>query len=247
MSSVNVRYQFLEAVTWRYAYLCDFTIGTHSDIWRINISDNLSYLDHFSTLLNSRETDRANRYLQARDKIRFIISRAALRIILAWYLKQQPSSLEFEMGDNKKPFLKNACLQYNISHSGDWIAIAVSGSAVGVDVEWCNPLFDYKDIISEYFSDDEVKYINADEARSRFFLLWTRKEALTKATSKGLDDDLKHIPALNGEHAVAVGLLKSSFNWQVSSFELFDGYLGAIALTEQVKNIRFWDFDSANK
>ena len=179
-----------------------------------------------------QETERAKRYLQARDRNRFIISRGALRIILAGYLNKQPSLIEFEMGANKKPLaLKDTPLHYNVSHSGDWIAIAVANTPVGVDVEQLDPTFDYLDIIAEYFSPDEAKYISWKTIPAFRSLLWTRKEALTKATGKGLDDDLKFIPALNGEHAAEPGLLRSTSGWQVNSFELAPGYLAACAAT----------------
>jgi len=243
MSLVKISHYCPNDITWLAPGAGDSNINGHTDIWRVNISDNLSYLDRFSTLINTAETARANRYLQAHDRHRFIISRAALRIILAVYLNEQAALIEFEIGVNKKPFLKNAALHYNVSHAGDWIIIAVANTPVGVDVERIDPSFDYKDIIIEYFNKEEVKYITGADDHSRFFLLWTRKEALTKATGKGLDDDLKLVPALNGEHSVNPDLLKSTSDWQVNSFELYNGYLATFATAEIAGQPRFRDAD----
>ena len=243
MSLVKISHYSPSDITWLAPGTCDFNVNFHTDIWRINISSNLSYLDRLSSLINAAEAERANRYLQIRDKNRFVISRGALRIILAAYLNQQPSLIEFETGTNKKPFLKNTPLSYNVSHAGDWIVIAVADKPIGADVERVDPSFDYQDIIAGYFSPEEAKYIREDDAHSRFFLLWTRKEALTKATGKGLDDDLKFIPSLNGEYAVDNDLLKSSSDWQVNSLELYQGYLATFAVAETAGHPRFRDID----
>jgi 4'-phosphopantetheinyl transferase len=243
MSLVKIRNYYLEDITWLASAYGDFDITVNTDIWRINISANLSYLDNLSALINAAETVRAKRYLQARDRNRFIVSRAALRIILARYLNQQPALIEFETGANKKPFLKDFPVHYNVSHSGDWILITVAKTPVGADVEKLDPGFDYKDIITDYFSAGEAKYIKDDHTHSHFFLLWTRKEALTKATAKGLDEDLKFIPALNGEHAVEPDLLGSTSDWKVNSFELSPGYLAACAAVGSAGRLRFRDVD----
>ncbi len=243
MALVKIRNHYLEDISWLNSWSGDFDINKHTDIWRINISANLLFVDNLSSLINTAEKERANRYLQARDRNRFIISRAALRIILARYINQQPSLLQFEAEANKKPYLKNYPVHYNVSHSGDWIVIAIANTPVGIDVEQLVPAFDYRDIVTEYFSPEEAKYISEDQAHSRFFLIWTRKEAITKATGKGLDDDMRFIPALNGECAVESDLLRSGSNWKVTSFELFPGYLAACATVESAGHPRFRNID----
>ena len=50
-----------------------------------------------------------------------------------------------------------------------------------------------------------------------------------KALGKGIDEDFKYIPCLDGEHNLDFSLIKNSQNWQVRSFDLEDDYLGAIA------------------
>jgi 4'-phosphopantetheinyl transferase len=243
MSLVKIRNHYLEDISWLNSGSGDFDINGHIDIWRINISNNLPFLDNLYTLINAGEKERAKWYLQARDRNRFIISRAALRIILARYVNQQPSLIQFETGLNKKPFLKSFPVHYNVSHSGDWIGIAVANNPVGADIEQLVPAFDYRDIVAEYFSPEEAKYISEDHAHSRFFLLWTRKEALTKATGKGLDDDMKFVPALNGEYEVEPNLLRSASDWEVNSFELSPGYLAACATAEPAGHLRFRNVD----
>jgi 4'-phosphopantetheinyl transferase len=236
--------QYLSDITWLNAATSDFLISNTIDVWRIKVSSNLSLLDSFLAIMQPGEIARANRYFKTDDKSRFIISRGALRNILGTYLNQLPQAIEFGQGTNKKPFVKNTGnteLHYNISHSGDWILLAISNSEVGVDTEFVNQSFAYKEVIQENFSTDEIGYINEKLSTERFFMLWTRKEALTKATGKGLDDDLKLIPCLDGIHFSQSNVMAPAANWLVSSFELHEQYIASIAHNVTTTKIKFWD------
>jgi len=246
MPAVKIKCQYLTDVTWNDTSGCDFGGIDFADVWRVNISSNVSHLNRFANIINAEETARGKRYLHMHDRHRFIISRGALRTILSRYSGLSPAEIEFGVGENKKPFISNlkgsALLQYNVSHSGDWILIGVSNFAIGVDTEQINPSFEFRDVVKDYFSDEEISYINQDNGAEHFFKLWTRKEALTKATAKGLDEDLKIIPSLDGEHLVEASVLKSIDSWLVSSFQLTQNYLGCVACNMALTQIRFWDF-----
>ncbi|HEY8781754.1 MAG TPA: 4'-phosphopantetheinyl transferase superfamily protein [Mucilaginibacter sp.] len=241
MSLIKIYNRYLDDISWVNASACDFKLDNNIDVWRINISSNFSLLNNFLALINPGEIARANRYFHTRDKNRFIISRGALRIILGKYLNQQPSSIELEIGVNKKPHIKNANLQYNISHSGDWILLAVSSSNIGADTELVDVTYNYRDVLEDNFSTNEISYINQTSSVERFFMLWTRKESLTKATGKGLDEDLKLIPCLDGVHSVQSSLISSTTDWLISSFKLSENYLASIADSAQAEATRFWD------
>ena len=75
-----------------------------------------------------------------------------------------------------------------------------------------------------------------DEARA-FYTLWTRKEALVKATGKGVDDDFTRVPAADGQHLVDPAALGSAGYWQVHSFVVAEHYLGAVAHAETTAGI----------
>ena len=243
MSRVKIFNHYLDEINWTSAAGCCFVAGNHIDVWRINISSNLSSLNGFLSIMHSDEIARANRYHQLKDKNRYIVSRGALRIILAKYLEQQPSSITFKTGANKKPYVVSAkpAIHYNISHSGDWILLAVSNSEIGADTEFIDPDFDYSDIIADNFSDEEINYIKEEAPALRFYMLWTRKEALTKATGNGLDDNLKLIPCLNGTNFVQSEVIASAINWSIASFKLNEQYIASIAGNEGISAIRFWE------
>lgn len=227
-------------ISWLNGADDDFEMDSAVDVWRISIASNILAVNDLLELLAADERDRADRYYQQKDRERFIISRGALRILLARYLKTHAAGIVFETGINKKPFVKNtdgAELHYNTSHSGDYILIAIAALPVGVDVESMEPLFPYQDIMEHSFSPDEMAYINQSGTPiETFYTLWTRKEALLKATAKGIDDDMKRVPCTDGEHIVESSIIQSNKNWFVNSFDMDTNYTGSIAtLTKDIK------------
>ncbi len=103
------------------------------------------------------------------------------------------NELEIVADENGKPYFKNhPDFYFNISHSGDLIAVAFSSSPVGVDIE---KLRDANLKIAERrFTDKEKQFIknNLD-----FFYVWTRKEAYLKRTGKGLRQSLSTFSVLD--------------------------------------------------
>ncbi len=181
-------------------------------------------------LLQPDELVRAERYRRVEDQRRFVYARGLLRLLAGAYTHQPPASVRFKAGVNKKPELAGAAgWHFNVSHSGDWILIAFSQTPVGVDVEWVNPTLPLNDLLPTSFSPDERAYVAAQaDARPAFFHLWTRKEALAKATAKGIDDDFYRLPCLEGTHHPPVHLLGQGA-WMVWSFTVTDAYPAAVA------------------
>jgi 4'-phosphopantetheinyl transferase len=247
MGLIKIYTRYLENISWLNSEKCNFIVNNVLvDAWRINVNSNLPALDYFLSVMHPDEIKRANKYLRINDKNRFIVSRGSLRCILGKYMGLPPHLIEFNIGENKKPYVANAGqtdLHYNISHSGDWILLAVSNSALGADVEFINHSFSYREVIDDHFSIDEAAYIRQNRSLERFFMLWTRKEALTKATGKGLDEDLKLIPALDGVNLADSSIISSSSDLIVNSFKLHDQYMASIATGNTISEIKFWDIN----
>jgi len=210
-------------------------------IWRIKIIASIRRIDNLSILLKSDELERANRYYFERDRRRFITSRGALRILLGKYLKKNPADIEFTTTVNKKPSLKEPLnnLYYNISHSENYILIAIANSEVGIDVEKVDPHFDWKDILQSSFSKDEIFGIQKSKSpNDAFYLLWTRKEALAKATGKGLQDNLLIFPSLDGIHHL--NQFEFSNSWEIRSFKIDQHTKGSVAYPPSIITSKFF-------
>jgi 4'-phosphopantetheinyl transferase len=245
MSLIKITNNSLENISWQSHTDCDFLINDHIiDVWRINISANLSKLDYFTSLLNTAEIIRGDKYYQTKDKNRFIISRGALRHILGLYFQQSPATITFSLSINKKPFVENQSgLQFNISHSGDWIIIAIANTNIGADVEFINQNFSYIDVLEDNFNIDEIKQIRGNIPVETFFKFWTRKECILKTTGKGLDENLKLIPAADGMHFADSLIIDSITNLFISTFKLTETYVASVGNNASISNLNFWDIN----
>jgi 4'-phosphopantetheinyl transferase len=200
-------------------------------VYSIYLPDFISLKSELAKFLNSDEINRAERFYKELDKDRFIICRSVLKFILAAYIKLDVAAIHFDYHFNKKPYLSShPWLYFNISHSEDFAVIAISRNKVGIDIEYIAKDFDFTNLLPDIFDSNEVLAIeNAISKKHTFYKFWTRKEALVKALGKGIDDDFKNIPSLDGHHIVDSKLLKNTEKWQVYSFELADYYMGAVA------------------
>ena len=244
MSTDTVYCNYLENIVWEKN--SSFSSLTDSvTIWKIDVVSDSRSLISLSALLNNAEIERANRYYHDKDRHRFITSRAALRILSGKYLEINSLNIEFDIGPNKKPFLRNNTtgrqLHYNTAHSENSILLAFANSEIGVDIEKADDSFDYQEIVNTNFSKEEILFINkAENPKTTFYLLWTRKEALAKATGKGLPDDLSLLPSLDGTHTIKDEAGSSSGPWIISSFKVAIDFIGSIAFPSNIKSIKFF-------
>ena len=88
-----------------------------------------------------------------------------------------------------KPYLKGIDNCYfNITHSGDWVAVAISNTEVGIDLEY-NESFDFDEVIDYVLSDREkIFFLQLPDVLKckTFYRFWTLKESFVKAMGIGL-------------------------------------------------------------
>lgn len=144
------------------------------------------------------ERDRAARFWRRAEGDRYLSAHGALRLLLAGYLESDPLGLRFATGEHGKPFLQDAPVEFNLSHSSDLALIAVAcGRRVGVDVERMRPMPDLDDLAPRVCTASELVILAslAEPMRTHAFLsLWTRKEALAKATGEGIPAVMRDTP-----------------------------------------------------
>lgn len=207
----------------------------------VNVADTL-----WSDVLTQDERGRASRYRRQEDQLRFISGRLCLRLLAAAYLQRAPADILVIGGRNGKPEIKDAGnLQVNVSHAGDWVLVGVGKSSVGVDIEKIDPDFLFGDLLVQSFAPAEQQFIRQrEDPRRIFYQLWTRKEAVVKATAKGMDDDFSLIPSLDGSHEVDSLLIGKVGTWQVDSFGVADGYVASIARKLPCSVPKFYTLES---
>lgn len=145
-------------------------------------------------LMSETERLQHGRYLFAKDRRRYLVTRALVRTVLARYLAVAPTAWHFKSTPFGQPLIANeeahrAKLHFNVSHTDDFVVLALTcGRAIGVDTE-CNAKPAPLELAGSCFTSAEAHGLLAlpRESRSRrFWELWTLKESYIKATGKGL-------------------------------------------------------------
>jgi 4'-phosphopantetheinyl transferase len=170
------------------------------------------------------ERERASRFHRRDDGDRYLAAHGALRLLLASYLTCDPLGLRFAVNENGKPFLDGQRVQFNLSHSGDLALIAVAWSRqVGVDVEQVRPMSDLESVAARVCTPVELATLAGlarPERERAFFAMWTRKEALAKATGEGIGAIVR-----DARHAVG----EEQDRWTVTEVGDLAGYAASVA------------------
>ncbi len=144
-----------------------------------------------------------------------IVARARLRQILGGYLDRSPREIEISIGLQGKPQVTG--LEFNLSHSGDVVAYAVSDRPVGIDVERIRSM-DLSGIIQRFFAPSEFaawQKLPPAEQELAFFQTWTVKEAYLKAIGTGLHTPLSEVEVTIDQDPPIILQAPGSENWQL--------------------------------
>jgi 4'-phosphopantetheinyl transferase len=122
------------------------------------------------------------------------------RLMLSRFLEVAPASISFDYGPQGLPSIAGQWSKgrpvFNLSHSGDWSALAVCwsqepGFQIGIDLEELNRQADRELLAPRYFHQDEVTALRPSSFGAfQFFQIWTAKEAYLKSLGVGLQKAL---------------------------------------------------------
>ena len=164
-------------------------------------------------LLSAEERERAARLAAAS---RWIVARAAVRIVLGDRLGVPAADVRITTGPHGKPELAGASLRFNHSHSGDRALVALAhGVEVGVDVE---RLARRSQAIERTLTAGERAALDENDRHTALLRIWCRKEALAKAIGGGLGWAPEEFDTSAPDAHALVDL------------ELDEGYVGALAV-----------------
>ncbi|MEZ4791805.1 MAG: 4'-phosphopantetheinyl transferase superfamily protein [Flavobacteriales bacterium] len=165
-------------------------------------------LVHFATLnelrprsgilrahLDEEERTRAQRFRFDADRERFELGHGWMRELLAHYSGTPPRDITLVRGRFGKPRLMKKDLCFNLSDTKDAVALAVcSTMELGLDLETLDRSVDHEAVSAHYFTPEErITISRSDQPKRTFLELWTRKEAVLKASGVGIMDDLRSL------------------------------------------------------
>ena len=129
---------------------------------------------------------------------------------------------QIEFPEHGKPYVPDQW-DFNITHSGKLVACAFSRQGhIGIDVERHRDVEPQR--FARYFSDDELAWMGHDA--QRFVDLWTRKEAVIKASGIGLKGLSKVVTAQN------MTAHDAQQQWYLHKLELDMDYCGHVAIDD---------------
>lgn len=135
------------------------------------------HIDAACALLPAARQERIHRCSRETARLQLLAAGLLLRHVLG--ITEETPLLYTPQG---KPYLKHGPC-FNLSHSGQFAALAVSDQPVGLDLQDMthNPS---PQLANRWFTAEEAAWIH--EQPDRFFHVWTRKESVVKALGLGL-------------------------------------------------------------
>ena len=219
-------------------------------VWRLMVAANESQDESLAALLSADERQRAKQFRFDKDRRLYTTAHAAMRSLLAFYLRVPGDEIHIISGAQGKPLIARPTgsrLEFNLSHSHDLALLAVArDSAVGVDVELVND-FAFQEVAERFFTAKEVANISALPhalQRDAFYKCWTSKEAFLKAKGTGLSGKLDEVEILS----TAEGLVKIAASvpgWSLLDLPQLSGYAVAAVIAGATLPVRCYRWEPA--
>ncbi len=130
---------------------------------------------------------------------------------------------------NGKPYVEAEGFYFNLSHSGDIAAVAVSDEDLGFDIQ--KPVKAKESLLKRVLSPGERK--SFDPKDTGFNRIWSLKESYSKLTGEGIGTDFSDT---GFEKDPKTGLYNVTYSGRACGFarefSLFEGYSAAVCMAE---------------
>jgi 4'-phosphopantetheinyl transferase len=243
-----------EIISWPAAPV-ELRLAVHEvHIWASSLKVSSDVLTDHTATLSPLEKERAGKFRFDLHRNRFIAGRGLLRTILGRYLQTSPSKVGFAYSPESKPALDpkfdGAGLHFNLADTEDLMLLAVTRiGPVGIDVESVQPIKEMGDLVAVFFSQRENELFQKLPPSSQptaFFNLWTRKEALLKATGEGITRSLNlvEVSFLPDEPTRVLAISGDSEKgalWSLHALSPAPGFVGAVAIQARNTSLRCWN------
>jgi 4'-phosphopantetheinyl transferase len=148
------------------------------------------------------------------------------KVLLQKELMESNADLKLEQlsyTEKGKPYFENVGFQFNISHSGDWVALVTDEkNPCGVDIEMHRKI-NWNLFESNFTPTEWQTILIAPDPRLQFFEYWAIKESVIKADGRGVAV-LKKTALIAPNQVVCEDKI-----WHIHPFQPADGYSGCVA------------------
>lgn len=122
--------------------------------------------------------------------------------LMAGYLLKMYLNIEHEeqliINEKGKPFLKAGEPFFNLSHSGNYVALAIADCEIGIDIEHIMQC--HEATVKKVYSprmQEELTDLSGEEKNEKFSQLWTEFEARLKLKGIGFEEGWKELRDMN--------------------------------------------------
>lgn len=212
-------------------------------IWQVKL--NRQWDQHkLIRVLSDSELYRQHRLRSQLKQQYFVVARAALRTILGLYLNKNPSALSFVYSPSGKPYLAENELNFNLTHSGDFMLCAVAiERKIGIDLQQEKQYYNRRLALRLLSAQElcQLQLLSDNEQLNYFHQIWVGKEALVKAQGAAWNFSLAKITLPSKDYFYNVALGAPQLGWYLQFLHLFAGYQLAIVTNTIVTEYWFWE------
>ncbi len=169
-------------------------------VWAVDFCPGDRTVGDLERLLSDGERKRISAFKLREDERRFIVQRAALRILFERYGCGRSTEIRFEYSSRGKPSVPfvpaESPIHFSSTHCEDLALLTFSGAEVGVDLERVRDFPCLSEVAATFMSTDELRAFLSEVRLPRlqfFYLCWTTKESTLKMTGEGLISDPREL------------------------------------------------------
>jgi glycosyltransferase involved in cell wall biosynthesis/4'-phosphopantetheinyl transferase EntD len=162
--------------------------------------------------------------LKGKKRVEWLASRYLLHLLL-----DKEERVFWEKDEFGKPFLPKNDIFFNISHSGEMVAVIIGEQTVGIDIQVFTPKMER--VARKFMSEKDISALPKEQLLDFLHIYWAAKEALYKAYSRRELDFKEHIfvdlDLENPYRTVFYGHIQknnSQFNYQLWCEKVSDNY-----------------------
>lgn len=135
------------------------------------------YNDDYFKVNFPKRLKKAEAYANENDKLRSL----GVALLLEKVLGLKESDIKYE--EHGKPYSEKTNYNFSISHSGEYTALAVSDTVLGLDIQQTDKRISSS--LLRILSENEKQYLKTENEKE-FFKLWSLKESFGKAVGLGI-------------------------------------------------------------
>lgn len=182
-------------------------------ILSINELNNEKFREHYMNLVSPKRRERIEKIKSENDKLRSL----AAGVLINHMREDAQISAPISYGEHGKPYVTDNSIYFNLSHSGDYVAIAYGDNEVGIDIQKKRKITEA--LAARILTPAESETLITTD-QDIMGLIWSIKEAYIKMIGVGLSFDMRNCEIKDDRILCLTGSYPDAY---FKSFTIMDG------------------------